>query len=116
MDTLPDRPSPTAAGQLALEIGGWAGTVLLLTAFVLNTTGSLPSRSALYLGMNAAGSAGVGLNALVKRTWPAFAVEAAWCVIALVGLGRLLLSPELGRPEASVHLPEERAGGCTMSG
>jgi hypothetical protein len=83
--TSPATP-PLTAGRLALEVAGWSGTVLLLAAFVLNTTGALSSHSVVYLVMNAAGSAGVGANALVKRTWPAFAIEAAWCLIALVGL------------------------------
>ncbi len=65
---------------------GWVGTVLIVTAFYANSTKRLESTSSTYQLMNLFGAIAVGISVFVQAAWPAFALQCAWGVIALVSL------------------------------
>ena len=65
---------------------GWAGTILIVSAFYANSTKRLESTSKVYLVMNLLGAIGVGTNVFVMEAWPAFTLQCVWGVIALVSL------------------------------
>lgn len=74
--------------HLATEISGWIGTILIVTAYFLNSRKIVDSQSALYQLMNLAGAAGVGANVLYQRAWPAVALQITWAVISILTLAR----------------------------
>lgn len=70
--------------EQVIEGVGWAGMVLLLSAYGLRE--SLGKR--LYALMNLTGALGVAAVCILKHTWPALALEVAWAAIALRDLVR----------------------------
>ena len=76
--------------NIAIEVIGWIGTVLILSAFALNIEGYVDAQRWPSLTMNMFGAAGIGANALYHRTYPAAAVEIAWVFIAIAGLVRFV--------------------------
>jgi hypothetical protein len=72
----------------ASEVIGWLGTLLLLGAYALTSTGRISARSATYHALNAAGAAAVAANVIAHRAWPASVLELCWALIALVSLAR----------------------------
>ncbi|MGL4312787.1 MAG: CBU_0592 family membrane protein [Sphingomonas sp.] len=73
---------------LAIEAIGWAGSALLLGAYLLTSAGRLASRSVAYQLMNVAGAACLAANVLWHRAYPAVMLELAWIAIGLVTLAR----------------------------
>jgi hypothetical protein len=73
------------------EILGWCGTVLILSAYALNSLRYLEP-GLLYQCMNFAGALAIGITALDKRSYQAALVEFVWSAIALVLLIRMLAS------------------------
>ena len=72
--------------EILLESAGWAGTVLIVTAYGLLSTGRLQARGRMYQWLNLAGALGVGVNVFHKQAWPALALQVIWAAIALVSL------------------------------
>lgn len=70
--------------MLVLDICGWVGTVLLLSAYSLHTTRRAGPR--LFHALNLLGAAGVGASTLAKEAWPATTLEVVWAGIAVYGL------------------------------
>jgi hypothetical protein len=68
------------------SILGWAGTVLIVGAYFLNSTKRLESTSAIYQLMNLFGAMGMLVNVFHTRTWAAVALQVVWGVIALCSL------------------------------
>lgn len=68
-----------------MEILGWYGTLAILAAYGLNSHGHL-EQGATYQLLNLTGATGVGLVCWRRRTWQAFALEAAWGLVALSAL------------------------------
>lgn len=65
------------------SILGWAGTVLIVLAYWLNSTKRLDSTSRTYQLMNLFGAIGVGANVFHAEAWPAVALQVTWGLIAL---------------------------------
>ena len=74
--------------DIATQVSGWMGTVLIVAAYFLNSRKMLDSQSKTYQCMNLFGSAGVFVNVLHQRAWPAVALQITWGAIALVTLAR----------------------------
>lgn len=72
------------------EAIGWAGTLLLLAAYALTSSGRVSGQSAAYHALNAVGAAGVAANVIAHRAWPASVLEVSWALIGLVSLARAL--------------------------
>jgi len=65
------------------EVVGWAGAVMVLTAYWLVTRFGT---SALYHVLNLTGAAGLLVNALHHGALPSTAVNVVWIAIAIWGL------------------------------
>jgi len=74
------------------EIIGWAGTLVLLAAYALTTTGRISGQSLAYQLLNIAGAAAVAVNVIAHRAWPAALLEVGWAVIGVVTLVRMALA------------------------
>ncbi len=64
----------------------YAGMILILAAFVLETRGVLNSRSRTYLGLMMVGSGLLALRAASSREWAFLILEIVWCVAAAIAL------------------------------
>lgn len=84
-DSSTPDPDNAAPPPRWMEAGGWLGTLLILGAYAGSSLGWF-EQGTLYQAMNLAGALGVGLICWRRRTWQAFALEAAWGTIALVAL------------------------------
>lgn len=73
------------------DIVGLAGTVTILAAYALTSSGRLDAHKAPALAANFAGSSLILLSLTQAFNLSAVLVEAAWAVISLVGLARVLL-------------------------
>jgi len=74
--------------DLIVEIIGWAGTVMVVAAFMATTMEWLKPASLLALALNATGSVGILVNSWVHRAWPSVGINAVWIVIALAAFVR----------------------------
>jgi hypothetical protein len=75
--------------QLAVEIAGWAGALLILLAYVLVTIGRLTGQSLAFQWMNLLGAAGFIINGWWHRALPSASLNVIWMLIAAVALWRL---------------------------
>lgn len=75
--------------MLLIDIVGWVGMGLLLTAFALASSKRISDTRSLYHLLNVLGATAVFVNALTQRVWAVAAVEAVWACIALVGLWKI---------------------------
>lgn len=73
------------------DIVGLAGTVTILAAYALTSSGRLDAHKAPALAANFAGSSLILLSLTQAFNLSAVLVEAAWAVISLVGLARVVL-------------------------
>ena len=75
-----------------IEAMGWAGTLLLLGAYALTSSGRLSGQSAGYHALNALGAAGVAASVVARGAWPVATLEIVWAMIGVVALLRIALS------------------------
>ncbi len=76
--------------MLVIEIIGWTGSALILTAYALLSIGKLAARSSLYQLMNILGALGMAINGWAHGAFPSVANNLIWAVIGGVALVRLL--------------------------
>lgn len=69
------------------DIGGWIGTALVLIAFAYVTFRKDPD--VWFQLANGFGAVLLGLDGLSHNAMPVVGLNLAWCIIAVVGLGRL---------------------------
>ena len=74
---------------MILELFGWVGTALIVTAYYLVSCGKASPNGRLYQSMNLVGAVSVGASVFQKQAWPAFALEVVWGAIALIALLRI---------------------------
>ena len=77
-------------GELAIEVAGWTGAVLILLAYLLLSMGRLSGQSALYQGMNVVGAAGFVLNGWWHGAVPSATLNVVWALIGAFALWRIL--------------------------
>jgi hypothetical protein len=75
--------------NLAIEIAGWVGALLILAAYALVSTGRLDPRHAPFQWMNLVGAAGFVLNSGFHGAWPSTILNIIWIGIAAASLIRL---------------------------
>ena len=68
---------------------GWAGALLILSAYLLLSMGRLTGQSALYQAMNVAGAAGFVVNGWWHRAVPSASLNVVWALIGGVALWRI---------------------------
>ena len=76
--------------ELAVEIVGWAGALLILAAYALLTAGRLTGKSLAYQLMNVAGAAGFIVNGWWHGAIPSTALNVIWLLIGAVASVRIL--------------------------
>lgn len=74
--------------ELFLQAVGWAGTTLIVLAYVLVSRQYVTGTSRTYQLMNLLGAIGVGINVFYHAAWPALALQIAWAIIAIASLVR----------------------------
>jgi len=80
--------------RYTIEIVGWLAAALMLSAYLLLTSGRLSSRSNLYHWMNVLSGAGFVINSGWNGAYPSAFINVIWIAIALYGLlGRQLAAP-----------------------
>lgn len=89
--------------NLAVEVAGWSGALLILAAYALLTAGRLSAQSIAYQAMNVVGAAGFIVNGWWHGALPSTALNIVWMLIGAVALIRIFQSG--GKPAG-----DERAG------
>ena len=76
--------------EIAVEVAGWAGAVLILLAYLLLSAGRLTGQSLVYQGMNVAGAAGFVVNGWWHGAIPSAALNVLWLLIGAIASWRIL--------------------------
>lgn len=80
--------------KYTIEVVGWLAAALMLSAYLLLTSGRLSSRSSLYHWMNVLSGAGFVINSGWNGAYPSAFINVVWIAIALYGvLGRHFAAP-----------------------
>ena len=75
--------------NILIEIIGWIGTFLIVLAYFLVSSKKINSASKEYQLLNLFGALGTSINVWHHRTWPSFALQIIWGVIALTALAKM---------------------------
>ena len=75
--------------ELAVEIVGWSGALLILLAYLLLSAGKLTGQSRLYQWMNVVGAAGFVANGWWHQALPSAVLNVIWMMIGGVALWRI---------------------------
>jgi len=78
------------AVEIAVEVAGWAGALLILLAYLLLSAGKLTGQSLVYQGMNIIGAAGFVINGWWHRAIPSAALNVLWLLIGGIAAWRIL--------------------------
>jgi len=73
------------------EVFGGVSVVIILGVYALVSLGVLPATSWLFYVLNAIGSSGLAFIAFKKKATQPAVLNIIWILIALVGMGGLLL-------------------------
>ena len=79
------------ATVIVVNVVGWLGMALLISAYALVTTGRLLGPSLTFQLMNLFGGAFLMVNSAYYSAWPSAALNLVWVVIGVVGLTRARL-------------------------
>lgn len=79
-----------SATELAVEIAGWAGALLILLAYLLLSAGRLTGQSLAYQAMNVVGAAGFIVNGWWHGALPSATLNVLWLMIGLFAAIRIL--------------------------
>jgi hypothetical protein len=72
--------------KLAVEVVGWTAAAMMLSAYVLLTTGRLSSRSNVYQWLNVLSGAGFMVNSGWNGAYPSAFINVMWMAIGLYGV------------------------------
>lgn len=75
--------------EIAVEIAGWGGALLILLGYMLISTGKLTGQSAAYQWLNLAGAVGFMINGWWHGAIPSAALNVVWALIAIYALSRV---------------------------
>ena len=76
------------------ELVAYAGMILILTAFVLETRDILHSKERLYLIMMAIGSGLLAVRAYLIDEWAFLILEVVWFLAAVLGIWSIVVKVE----------------------
>ena len=83
---------------LTIDVAGWIGMALLISAYGLVTTGRILGPSLTFQLMNLVGGALLMVNSAWYGAWPSAALNLVWVVIGCVGLVRARLRRTVPTP------------------
>jgi hypothetical protein len=81
-----------SATEILIEVVGWTGAVLILTAYLLVSAGRLTGQSPLFQWMNLVGAIGFTINSAWHGAIPSATLNVIWSAIAIVALVRIASS------------------------
>ena len=76
--------------EIAVEVIGWAGAVLILLAYLLLSAGKVTGQSIVYQAMNVVGAVGFTVNGWWHGAIPSAALNVIWMLIGAIALWRIL--------------------------
>jgi len=77
------------AAQIAVEVAGWAGALLILLGYLLISAGRLTGQSPVYQRMNIVGAAGFVVNGWWHGAIPSTVLNVIWMGIGTVALWKI---------------------------
>ena len=75
--------------EIAVEVVGWTGALLILLAYLLISAGKLTGQSPAYQWMNIVGAAGFVINGWWHHAIPSTALNVVWMGIGAVALWKI---------------------------
>ena len=75
--------------DVAMEVAGWIGALLILAAYGLLSAGKLDAKSPAYQWLNVVGAVGFIANSSWNGAWPSAALNVVWVGIGVVALWRI---------------------------
>ena len=78
------------AVEIAVEVAGWAGALLILLAYLLLSAGRLTGQSLLYQGINVVGAAGFVINGWWHGALPSAVLNILWLLIGAGASWRII--------------------------
>jgi len=72
--------------KYTIEIIGWVAAALMLSAYLLLTSGKIGSRSPLYHWLNVLSGAGFIINSGWNGAYPSAFINVVWMMIGLYGV------------------------------
>jgi hypothetical protein len=84
--------------RYAIEAIGWVAAALMLSAYLLLTSGRVSGRSRLYHWLNVLSGAGFIINSGWNGAYPSAFINVVWMMIGLYGLFGRLLNREKAQP------------------
>jgi hypothetical protein len=79
-----------SAVEIAVEVAGWGGALLILLAYLLLSAGRLTGQSLTYQGMNIVGAAGFVINGWWHRALPSATLNVLWLLIGAIASWRII--------------------------
>lgn len=71
-----------------VNIIGWTGTIMLITAYTLNSLGIIESTGPIYGGINIIAGTFLGIRVYADRNWANLSLEVFWVGIAIINIIR----------------------------
>ena len=79
-----------SAVEIAVEVAGWIGAILILLGYLLLSAGRLTGQSLVYQAMNVIGATGFVINGWWHGAVPSAALNVLWLLIGGVASWRIL--------------------------
>ena len=76
--------------EIAVEVAGWLGALLILFAYLFLSMGRMTGQSLAYQGMNIVGAAGFVINGWWHRALPSAALNILWLLIGAIASWRII--------------------------
>jgi len=84
------EPVSVTPVEIAVEIAGWIGALLILFAYLFLSAGRLTGQSLAYQAMNVVGAAGFVINGWWHGALPSASLNVLWLLIGAVASWRIM--------------------------
>jgi paired small multidrug resistance pump len=74
-----------------IDLIGWIGVLLILTAFILTTFGVINATNSIYGILNFIGALGIIISSYAKKDLQPVILNIVWLVVAAIGIIRSLV-------------------------
>ena len=78
------------AVEIAVEVAGWTGALLILLGYLLISAGKLTGQSLTYQAMNIVGAAGFVINGWWHGALPSAVLNVLWLLIGAIASWRII--------------------------